>query len=168
MKYMSAVMVMMFIFNSVGMSFAGGGGMSGGALEVTQNINRGFLSSQVAESIRQTHQQIQMVQNQIDAITREIHNTAMIPRRALIPVATVYQSLRRIHERSMGIVYTLSNYDQELKRIFKDATDLEGLLRDGQAQAFKLEMEGIARANRETTRSVLELLGLAGRRIESE
>ncbi|GHS90901.1 hypothetical protein AGMMS49957_17590 [Synergistales bacterium] len=56
----------------VSVAFAGGGGLSGGATEMTQMMNNSELATQVSKMAQQIQNQIQMIQDMV-------YNTLTIP-----------------------------------------------------------------------------------------
>ena len=65
-SFRSVIFAAAFVIASVSAAFAGGGGMSGGALETTQLANRRFLDSQLVEAVEMVNQAQQQVKRLLE------------------------------------------------------------------------------------------------------
>jgi P-type conjugative transfer protein TrbJ len=99
-----------------------GGGLTGGATEMTQMMNNSELAAQVSKMAEQIHNQITMIQDMI-------YNTLTIPDQLFRDVRGVYSKIKGIIDRTNGLIYNLSNFDHELKRRFKSYGDMASLSR---------------------------------------
>lgn len=116
----------------VGSVIAGGGGISGGATEVTQLANNAELATQVAQikeslghEIQMLLDDITMIENQITMITDMITNTAALPGQL---VGTVTGSIKKVmgaYNQMQGILGKLSNIDEEFYNTFYSAMQAE-------------------------------------------
>jgi P-type conjugative transfer protein TrbJ len=141
----------LFAYFISGPVFAGGGGLTGGATEMTQMMNNGEL----VEQVRQLSEQIQ---NQIKQIQDMVYNTLTIPDQLFRDVKGIYSSIKGVINKTKGIAYNLSNLDEELKRRFKSYGDMSSLER---VTDFSSEYRSIVGAQMETVRSTMEAIGVS-------
>lgn len=135
----------------VSVGFAGGGGLSGGATEMTQIANNAELATQVGQLAEQ-------ISNQITMINDMIHNTLTIPDQLFRDVKQVYGSVKGIIDKTQGIAYNLGNIDEELKRRFKDYGDLSRL---NKVEDFSAEYRRVVGTQMETVRTTVEAIGVS-------
>ena len=131
-----------------------GGGLTGGATEITQLMNNSELVAQVAQLAEQ-------IQNQITMIQDLIYNTLTIPDqlfRNIKSIVGVYSKVKGIIDRTKGLAYNLANMDEELKRRFKSYADLGSLSR---VEDFSSTYREIVGTQMETVRSTMEAIGVA-------
>ena len=128
-----------------------GGGLSGGATEMTQMMNN-------TELVRQVQQLSEQIQNQITMIQDMIYNTLTIPDQLFRDVKGVYSKIRGIIDKTKGLAYNLANMDEELKRRFKSYGDMESL---SKISDFSSEYRKIMDTQMETVRSTMEAIGVA-------
>lgn len=116
----------------VGSVIAGGGGMTGGATEVTQLANNAELAAQVSQ-IRQSLQNeiqmllndIEMITNQITMITDMITNTAALPGQLVGMVTGAIKKVMGAYNQVQGVLGKLSNIDEEFYNTFYSAIQAE-------------------------------------------
>ena len=161
------IMATIYITSVISVAFAGGGS-SGGALESTQLANKAQLIDQVKNGIEQIGNQITQITNQITMIQDMIHNTMNFGNELFAPIAEIYSEIQDVMNQTMGIVYTMSNFDEELKNSFKSYSDLQNLFVQGGGQSFNEEFRNIQEKQRETVRTTIEALGVSGRQIETD
>ena len=100
-----------------------GGGVAGGAREITQLLNN-------AELIKQVAQLAEQIQNQITMIQDLIYNILTIPDqlfRSVKDIIGVYSKVKGIIDKTKGLAYSLANLDEELKNRFKSYGDMGSL-----------------------------------------
>jgi P-type conjugative transfer protein TrbJ len=128
-----------------------GGGLGGGATEVTQIANNSELVAQVAQLAEQ-------IQNQITMIQDLIYNTLTIPDQIFRDVKGIYTKVKGIIDKTKGLAYNLANLDEELKRRFKGYADLSNI---SQVSDFSSEYRNIVGTRMETVRSTMEAIGVS-------
>jgi P-type conjugative transfer protein TrbJ len=131
-----------------------GGGLTGGATEVTQLMNNSELVAQVAQLAEQITNQITMIQDMI-------YNTLTIPDqlfRNIKSVVGVYSKVKGIIDKTKGLAYSLANMDEELKRRFKSYADLSNISR---VEDFSTTYREIVDTQMETVRNTMEAIGVA-------
>ena len=128
-----------------------GGGLTGGATEVTQLMNNSELVAQVAQLAEQ-------IQNQITMIQDLIYNTLTIPDQLFRDVKGIYSKVKGIIDTTKGLAYNLANMDEELKRRFKSYADLGSLSR---VEDFSSTYREIVGTQMETVRSTMEAIGVS-------
>ncbi|MDR3354142.1 MAG: P-type conjugative transfer protein TrbJ [Synergistaceae bacterium] len=146
----------MFICLCVSFCFAAnaalaGGGLAGGATEITQLLNNSELVAQVAQLAEQITNQITMIQDLI-------YNTLTIPDQLFRDVKGIYSKIKGVIDTTKGLAYNLSNLDEELKRRFKSYTDLSAL---SQVSDFSSTYREIVNTQMETVRSTMEAIGVS-------
>jgi P-type conjugative transfer protein TrbJ len=128
-----------------------GGGLTGGATEITQLLNNSELIAQVAQLAEQ-------IQNQITMIQDLIYNTLTIPDQLFRDVKGIYSKVKGIIDQTKGLAYNLANMDEELKRRFKSYADLSNLSR---VEDFSATYREIVGTRMETVRSTMEAIGVS-------
>jgi P-type conjugative transfer protein TrbJ len=128
-----------------------GGGITGGATEITQLMNNSELVAQVAQLAEQ-------IQNQITMIQDLIYNTLTIPDQLFRDVKQIYGKVKGIIDKTKGLAYNLANLDEELKRRFKSYADLSNI---SAVSDFSAEYRNIADTQMETVRSTMEAIGVS-------
>jgi len=128
-----------------------GGGITGGATEMTQMMNN-------AELIKQVSQLAEQIRNQITMIQDMIYNTLMIPDQLFRDVRGIYSRIKGIIDRTRGLAYNLANMDEELKRRFKSYSDMGSL---SQISDFSSEYRSIMNTQMETVKSTMEAIGVS-------
>jgi P-type conjugative transfer protein TrbJ len=128
-----------------------GGGLGGGATEMTQIANNAELITQVGQLAEQITNQITMIQDMI-------YNTLTIPDQLFRNVKGVYTKVKGIIDRTQGLAYNLANMDEELKRRFKSYADFSSL---SQISDFSSEYKNIVGTQMETVRSTMEAIGVS-------
>jgi P-type conjugative transfer protein TrbJ len=131
-----------------------GGGLGGGATEMTQIANNAELIEQVAQLAEQ-------IQNQITMIQDMITNTLTIPDqlfRDIKGIVGVYSKVKGIIDKTRGLAYSVANMDEELKRRFKSYADLSNL---SSVSDFSSTYREIVDTRMETIRNTMEAIGVA-------
>jgi P-type conjugative transfer protein TrbJ len=165
-RAITMLLVFVYLITTSGILFAGGGGLTGGALEATQLLNKAELIKQVEQAVKTVNNQITQITNQITMIQDMIKNTMSLPSQLFSPVARIYSQIKDVMNRTRGIVFTMSNFDQEFKNTFKSYSDLQSVLTN--SASFGTELQRVTDAQRETVRSTLEGMGVVGRAIEDD
>lgn len=137
----------------------GGGGMTGGATEITQLMNN-------SELLRQVTQLAEQINNQITMINDMIYNTKAMANQLFPDVTLLYSNIKSVMDNTMGIAHTLANYGEEIKRRFKSYKDLGSSLSN--AKDFTKEYRDIVETRMETTRTVMEGLGVMAEEFEND
>jgi len=146
------VLAAMLIFcATANAALAGGGGLTGGATEMTQIANNAELATQVGQLAQQINNQIKMIN---DMIT----NTLTMPDQLFRDVKQVYGSVKSIINKTQGLAYNLSNIDEEMKRRFKSYSDLSKLTT---VEDFSSEYRKIVETQTETVRTTMEAIGVS-------
>jgi P-type conjugative transfer protein TrbJ len=104
--------VILSIFCSVA-AYAGGG-MGGGATELTQKLNHAELVTQIGQMSQQLNQQIRMVQDMVQ-------NATNLPNQLLGDVMGIVSATVDAYNQTQGILARLSHIDEEFYRSFYTA-----------------------------------------------
>ena len=131
-------------------AYAGGGGVTGGAREITQLMNNSELVAQVSKLSEQ-------IQKQITMINDMVYNTLTIPDQLFRDVKGIYTKIKGIIDKTRGIAYNLANLDEELKRRFKSYGDMNTL---SLVSDFSSEYRKIIGSQMETVRSTMEAISV--------
>ena len=145
----SLALCLLFCFTA-NVTYAGGG-LSGGATEMTQMMNN-------AELVQQVSQLATQIQNQITMIQDMVYNTLTVPDQLFRDVTGVYSNVKRIIDRTNGLAYNLANMDEELQRRFKSYGDMGSI---SQISGFSSEYRNIVDSQMETVRSTMEAIGVS-------
>lgn len=139
-------------------AFAGGGGLGGGALESTQMMNNAELATQVGQLAEQISNQIRMIEDLI-------YNTLTIPDQLFGDVRQIYSGVKNVLNNTKGIAYTLSNFDEELKRRWKSYSDMSDF---SEVKDFTEEYRNIVDSQMETVRTTLEAVNVSWEQMEQD
>ena len=150
-KIIALCLLCCFMINPASPARAGGGGLAGGATEMTQLMNN-------AELLKQVSQLAEQIQNQITMIQDMTHNTMTMPNQLFRDVRGVYSSIKGIIDRTRGIAFNLANLDEELRRRFRSYDDMRSLSR---ASGFSSEYRSIMETQMETVRNTMEAIGVS-------
>jgi P-type conjugative transfer protein TrbJ len=91
-----------------------GGGLSGGATEITQIANNAELITQVAQLAESLQHEIQMIMDMIQ-------NTLALPQKLIGQVTGAIQKVMGVYNKVQGILGKLSNIDEEFRNKFFSA-----------------------------------------------
>jgi P-type conjugative transfer protein TrbJ len=150
-KRITAVAALCVLFCFSANALFAGGGLGGGATEITQMMNN-------AELVQQVSQLAQQIQNQITMIQDMIYNTLTIPDQLFRDVKGIYSKVKGIIDRTQGLAYNLANMDEELKRRFRSYSDMSSL---SLVSDFSDEYRKIVGTQMETVRSTMEAIGVS-------
>jgi P-type conjugative transfer protein TrbJ len=148
---MKAVAALCVLFCFSANALFAGGGLGGGATEVTQMMNN-------AELVQQVSQLAQQIQNQITMIQDMIYNTLTIPDQLFRDVKGIYSKVKNVIDRTQGLAYNLANMDEELQRRFRSYSDMSSL---SLVSDFSDEYRKIVGTQMETVRSTMEAIGVS-------
>lgn len=139
--------------------FAGGGGASGGALESTQLLNKGFLKDQISNQVKQ-------ISNQVTMINDLIYNSEINPEQLYSDVGTLYKEIDSVMSKTEGVIYKMSNLDEEMGRRFKTYWDLKNTMQG--VPDFQKEYRDLNKTREETTKDTLKALGVAEKNLKDD
>ena len=91
-----------------------GGGLSGGATEMTQIANNAELITQVGQLAESLQHEIQMIMDMIQ-------NTLALPQKLIGQVTGAIKSVMNVYNKVQGILGKLSNIDEEFRNKFFSA-----------------------------------------------
>ena len=154
MRKLNRIIALCLLFCSAANAAYAGGGVAGGAREITQLLNN-------AELIKQVSQLAQQIQNQITMIQDLIYNTLTIPDqlfRSAKDIIGVYSKVKGIIDKTKGLAYSLANLDEELKNRFKSYGDMGSL---SKISDFSSEYRKIMDTQMETVRNTMEAIGVS-------
>lgn len=129
----------------------GGGGLSGGATEITQLMNNSELITQVAQLAEQINNQVKMIQDMI-------YNTLTIPDQFFRDIKQIYGQVKGIIDKTKGLAYNLGNIHEELKQRFKSYTDISNI---SSISDLSKEYRNVVDSQMETVRSTMEAIGVS-------
>ncbi len=108
-------------------AYAGGGGLSGGALEITQIANNAELVgiygeeiTQVAKMVDQINNQITMISNQLSMYQNMLDNTGVLSTQVWGNVYPELQALANVVQQGQAIAYSMSNLDAQFSSRFQN------------------------------------------------
>ena len=121
-KFLSALAILTCVISGLLVTKvnAGGGGLTGGATEITQIANNVELATQVAQIEKSLMHEIQMLLDNITMITNQltmiadmVHNTLALPQRLIGKVTGAIKNVMNAYNRAQGILGRLSNLDEQ-------------------------------------------------------
>lgn len=151
MKKQGEIIMLCLLFCLIASVGYAGGGITGGATEVTQLMNN-------AELVKEVSQLAEQIQNQITMLQDMSHNTLVIPDQMFRDVRLIYSGVKRVIDRTNGLAYNLANLDEELKRRFKSYGDMAALSR---VSDFSSEYRNIMDTQSKTVRNTMEAIGVS-------
>ena len=132
---------------------AGGGGLTGGATELTQLANNTELGAVIAENARQVSNQITQINNQILQYQNMVNNTLAIPTHIWGQAETALSNLANVVQTGEALAYSMSNLDFQFKSKFNGYDD--HLVKNYNRAEFTTEYKGWSATNRDSIRSAL-------------
>jgi P-type conjugative transfer protein TrbJ len=152
---------------------AAGGGVGGGATEVTQLANNvelatqvGQMSQSLAHEIEQIVNQITQITNQITMITDMVHNTLSLPAKLIGSVTGAVGKIMGVYNKMHGLLANLSNLDDEFYNKFYSATQaLKHGMDYGWSTNFADEYYNLSVAMEEKAKQISESLGVTAEDI---
>jgi P-type conjugative transfer protein TrbJ len=152
MKLLKSLIALCLVSGLLVGSVNAGGGLSGGATEVTQLANN-------AELITQVGQLAESLQHEITMIMDMIQNTLALPQRLFGQVSGMIQNVMGVYNKVQGILGKLSNLDDEFRNKFYsaiksgNASAASAWVKDYAKEYFNLS-EAIEREAKETLESL--------------
>ena len=155
-----------------------GGGLTGGATELTQQLNNAELVKQVEEAVKTVNNQITQITNQITQITNQItqienmvFNTMNLPNQILSQFSSVVSNIRGVADNIEGIAYQVANLGERFQNQFKGFQttmnyievykDLAQKTRETSEAAIKV-IENVAKSNETDSHTLEQLSEMSG------
>lgn len=101
---------------AVSPALAGGGGIGGGATELTQIANNGELGAILGKEVEQIAKQVEMIQNQINQYQEMVRQGMALPESVWRSVENDLSSLRNAVQMTSGLYSSLGNLDQVFRQ----------------------------------------------------
>lgn len=98
-------------------ALAGGGGLSGGATEMTQLANNSELGSILGQEVEQISNQVKMITNQLNQYNEMLKQGMALPISMLNDVTSQFSALQRAVEQTEGLYESYGNFAKSLKRM---------------------------------------------------
>ena len=98
-------------------AYAGGGGLSGGALETTQLANNSELGAILGQEVEQISNQVKMITNQINQYTEMLKQGLKLPTSYINDVASQFQSLQTAVRQTVGLYQSYGRFAESLERM---------------------------------------------------
>jgi P-type conjugative transfer protein TrbJ len=114
MKQLKLLLAFCIISGLIVGSVNAGGGLSGGATEVTQLANNAELVVQVGQLAESLQHEIQMIMDMIQ-------NTLALPQKLIGQVTGAIRNVMNVYNKVQGILGKLSNIDEEFRNKFFSA-----------------------------------------------
>ena len=125
MRFVSVMVILSLFFAFLASSARAGGGMTGGATEFTQVMNNSELMMQVSQLNESLNNELTQIANQITQITNQITmihdmflNTLSAPMKLIGTITGAVQKVMGIYNQAQGLLYRLSNIDEEFYNKF--------------------------------------------------
>ena len=114
MKHLKLLLAFCIISGLIVGGVNAGGGLSGGATEMTQIANNAELITQVGQLAESLQHEIQMIMDMIQ-------NTLALPQKLIGQVTGAIKSVMNVYNKVQGILGKLSNIDEEFRNKFFSA-----------------------------------------------
>lgn len=152
---------------------AGGGGLTGGATEVTQLANNAELGAVISQEARQVSNQLTQINNQIQQYQQLVNqyqnmveNTLTLPSHIWGQAESALTNLANIVQRGEAIAYSMSNLDTQFQNKFQSYDD--HLVRDYNRANFSAEYREWSNTNRDSIRGSLLAANLQADQFATE
>lgn len=154
-------------------TYAGGGGLTGGATEITQIANNAELGAVLSQEARQVSNQLTQIQNQIqqyqqlvNQYNNMVQNTLNLPNHIWGNTTQHLQQLASIVQTGQALAYSGTNLDSQFQAKFRSYDD--HLVHDYNRANFKSEYRDWSETNRDSIRSALLAAGLQSEQFADE
>lgn len=98
-------------------AYAGGGGMSGGALETTQLANNSELGAILGQEVEQISNQVKQITNQLNQYNEMLKQGLKLPTSFINDVTSQMQSLRTAVRQTVGLYQSYGRFADSLERM---------------------------------------------------
>ena len=136
------------------------------ATEYTQYLNFGKLSLQYAKQVQQYATQLQQLNNEIQMYMNMVKNTINLPNEIFHKFAGKIAQVAQIYRNSTGIVSTLMNADNDLKRIYQNYEFYK--LKNMGVKDYFLSYQNWNSSNSKMYSRMMQMLGTQASSLESE
>jgi P-type conjugative transfer protein TrbJ len=163
--------VLAFGVFSAGIAGAGGG-MTGGATEITQKLNNAELVAVVKNGVQQAQNQIRQIANEIEMITNQVmmimnqvtmiqdlvKNTLSLPSQLYGEIMKSVDAVKNVLSKTQGVAHTLGDIEGLFKSSFKTPAQMSTNMKT--TTDFQNEYAAIQKTQRETIRSSMNAVGV--------
>ncbi len=139
---------------------------NGVATEFTQYLNFGQLSMQYAKQVQQYITQLNTLNSEIQQYINMVKNTVNLPNEIWAKFAGQVSQVANIYKNSRGIVSTLMNADDELRKIYKNY-DFYRIKQLGVKDYF-LQYNSWNKSNSDMYSRMMQLLGTQASSMNNE
>ena len=98
-------------------AYAGGGGMSGGALETTQLANNSELGAILGQEVEQISNQVKQITNQLNQYNEMLKQGLKLPTSFINDVSSQLQSLQTAVRQTVGLYQSYGRFADSLERM---------------------------------------------------
>lgn len=98
-------------------AYAGGGGLSGGALEMTQLANNSELGAILGQEVEQISNQVKLITNQLNQYTEMLKQGLAMPTSFINDVASQFTALERAVEQTEGLYKSYGQMAESLEKM---------------------------------------------------
>ena len=98
-------------------AYAGGGAMSGGALETTQLANNSELGAILGQEVEQISNQVKQITNQLNQYNEMLKQGLKLPTSFINDVTSQMQSLRTAVRQTVGLYQSYGRFADSLERM---------------------------------------------------
>lgn len=152
---------------------AGGGGLTGGATELTQLANNSELvaiigkeAEQISNQLTQINNQIQQYNQLVNQYNNMLTNTLQLPNHIWGQAESALQNLANVAQTGEALAYSMTNLDAEFRNKYQSYDD--HLLRDYDRANFPGEYKEWSDTNRDSIRSALLAANLQADQFATE
>lgn len=145
--YVSALIFVLFAYPA----YAGGGGITGGATELTQIANNAELVAIYGKNVQQVLNQVEQISNQVKQYQEMLVQAKQLPDRLWADATKQLNNLESLYKDSKGLASGYGN----MEKAVKDALDRSKKSAQTPSEARKESLE-TAQANTETTAKAMD------------
>lgn len=98
-------------------AYAGGGGLSGGALETTQLANNSELGAILGQEVEQISNQVKQITNQLNQYNEMLKQGLKLPASFINDVTSQLQSLQTAVRQTVGLYQSYGRFAESLERM---------------------------------------------------
>lgn len=114
---MKSIVFLCIFLSMAAPAYAGGGGLSGGALETTQLANNSELGAILGQEVEQISNQVKQITNQLNQYNEMLKQGLKLPISFINDVSSQLQSLQTAVRQTVGLYQSYGRFASSLERM---------------------------------------------------
>lgn len=114
---MKSIVFLCIFLSMAAPAYAGGGGLSGGALETTQLANNSELGAILGQEVEQISNQVKQITNQLNQYNEMLKQGLKLPTSFINDVSSQLQSLQTAVRQTVGLYQSYGRFAESLERM---------------------------------------------------